>query len=274
MLDRHTISGGVGHGPAPARLSEFPRRGDAGGLRATRFGWNARAAPGALPRAITPVNALVIPNEEQARAAARGADGARARGDQRPLLGLPFTVKDWIETEGLPGTAGDLSLKDYRAGSDCRVVARIRAAGANLMAKTNMAPWGGDYQAANPVFGRSSNPWDLERTPGGSTGGGAAALAAGLTPLEFGNDIGGSVRTPAAFCGVYGHKPSENIFPRSGQTPDRDGRHLPNPATGLAMIGPMARCAQDLALAVALAAGPDQGKRPPGAWLPRRAMHA
>jgi amidase len=173
---------------------------------------------------------------------------------------LPFTVKDWIETEGLPGTAGDLRFKDFRAKADAPVVARIRAAGALLLGKTNMAPWGGDWTSHNPVFGRSNNPWDLDRTPGGSTGGGAAALAAGLSPLELGNDIGGSVRVPAAFSGVYGHRPSETLWPRTGQTPDPSGQHLPNPATGLGVGGPMARSAEDLELALELAAGPDVGE--------------
>jgi amidase len=122
-----------------------------------------------------------------------------------------------------------------------------------------MAPWGGDWKTDIPVFGRTNNPWNLDHTPGGSTGGGAAAVAAGLSPLEIGNDIGGSVRIPAAFTGIYGHKTSETAWPRSGQTPDRSGLHLPNSATGLAVMGPMARSARDLAIALTAAAGPDQG---------------
>ena len=103
--------------------------------------------------------------------------------------------------------------------ADSVLAARLRAAGGVIIGKTNVPPNAGDWQVDNPVFGRTNNPWDLERTPGGSTGGGAAALAAGLTPLEFGSDIGGSIRVPAAFCGVYGHKPSETALPRSGHFP-------------------------------------------------------
>lgn len=215
---------------------------------------------GRIARHNPALNAVVIRNDEEARRLAAEADARRARGEDAPLLGLPMTVKDWIEVAGWRSTAGDPNLKDYVAQADARVIARARAAGAVVIGKTNMPPWANDWQAANPVFGRTVNPWDHERTPGGSTGGGSAALAAGLTPLEWGNDIGGSVRVPAAFCGVYGHKPSESALPRTGQTPDASGRHLPNPATGLAMIGPMARSADDLALALDVAAGPDQGE--------------
>ena len=208
------------------------------------------------------LNAMAIDDFERARRVAADADDRRARGEDAPMLGLPVTFKDWIEVEGVRSTAGDANLakSNYCARSDGPVVARIRAAGAVIMGKTNMAPWGGDWQTINPVFGRSNNPWDLERTPGGSTGGGAAAVAAGLSPLEFGNDIGGSVRVPPAFCGIYGHRPSETALPRTGQTPDPSGRHLPNPVTGQGVMGPLARCADDLALAFDTACGPDQGE--------------
>jgi amidase len=114
-----------------------------------------------------------------------------------------------------------------------------------------------DWQSANPVHGRTNNPWDVTRTPGGSTGGGAAALAAGLTPLEFGSDIGGSIRVPAAFCGVYGHRPSDSAMPRSGQFPMPP---LPNSAVVMGVQGPMARSAEDLELALDVAAGPETGE--------------
>jgi amidase len=209
-----------------------------------------------------PVNAIVIHNYEEARRCAEEADRARRSGDRRPLLGLPMTVKDWIELRGVRSTAGDAGFAQmgYTAQDDALVVARLKAAGAIPFAKTNMAPWGGSWFTDNPVFGRSNNPWNLEHTPGGSTGGGAAAVACGFSPLEIGNDIGGSVRVPPAFCGVYGHKPSESAWPRTGQTPDGSGMHLPNQATGLAMMGPLARSAEDLALAFELAAGPDKGE--------------
>lgn len=203
------------------------------------------------------LNAIVTPNFDEARAAAADADRARARGEDRPLLGLPLTIKDCIDVAGLPGTAGVLDYADRRPAADARVVARLRAAGATLIGKTNVSPMAEDWQADNPVFGRTNNPWDLGRTPGGSTGGGAAALAAGLTPLEFGSDIGGSVRVPAAFCGVYGHRPSETAVPRSGHFP---GSPRPNPATAMGVQGPLARSAADLTLALDTIAGPEAGE--------------
>jgi amidase len=206
------------------------------------------------------LNAIVIPDFEAACRAAEAADRRRGHGEDAPLLGLPYTVKDWIEVAGLRSTAGDPNMAHYRATADSRVVSRLRAAGAVLLGKTNMAPWGDDFVTDNPVFGRTVNPWNPDYTPGGSTGGGAAAVAAGLTPLEIGNDIGGSVRIPPAFCGAYGHKPSETALPRTGQTPDPSGLHLPNPASGLAVIGPLARSADDLELALDVASGPDQGE--------------
>ncbi len=207
-----------------------------------------------------PLNAIVITDDDGARREAMAADAARARGDEAPLLGLPITVKDWLETAGWRSTAGDMGLANYVAATDGPTIARLRTAGAVIIGKTNMAVWGNDWQSVNPVFGRTNNPWDLECTPGGSTGGGAAAVAVGLTPLEIGNDIGGSVRVPPAFCGVYGHRPSETAFPRSGQLPDPSGAHLPNPVTGLGVVGPLARSAEDLALAFDVMAGPEPGE--------------
>jgi len=137
------------------------------------------------------------------------------------------------------------------------VAARAKAAGGVVMAKTNVPPMLADWQAANPVYGRTNNPWDLGRSPGGSTGGGSAALAAGLTPLEYGSDIGGSIRVPAAFCGVYGHRPSETALPRSGQFPIPP---LPNIGVVMGVQGPLARSAEDLDLALDVAAGPEAGE--------------
>src|SRR5207244_3169295 len=156
---------------------------------------------------------------ERAREAATAADAALARGERTPLLGLPLTVKDSIDVQGLPSTAGLPERASHRAASDALLVRRLREAGAVIMGKTNIPPMLADWQAANPLFGRTNNPWDLERTPGGSTGGGGAALAAGLTPLEFGSDIGGSIRYPASWCGVYGHRPSATAVPLSGHFP-------------------------------------------------------
>ncbi len=131
------------------------------------------------------------------------------------------------------------------------------AAGACLLGKTNIPVALGDWQADSPVYGRTNNPWDLERTPGGSTGGGGAALAAGMTPLEIGSDIGGSIRVPAAYCGVYGHRPSETAVPQAGSFPLAD---LPSSAFAMGVQGPLARSAVDLELLFDVVAGPDIGE--------------
>src|SRR5256712_14046703 len=150
--------------------------------------------------------------------------------------------------------------KDFRSEHDAPVTTRVKGAGAVVMAKTNVPQMLADWQSTNPVYGRTNNPWDLGRTPGGSTGGGAAALAAGLSPLEFGSDIGGSIRVPAAFCGVYGHRPSETAMPRSGQFPMPP---MPNAAVVMGVQGPLARSADDLELALDVAAGPRGGEGAP-----------
>ena len=200
--------------------------------------------------------AIVTPNDA-ARRDAMAADEARARGEDRPLLGLPLTIKDCIDVAGLRGTAGVPAFTERVPAMDAPVVARLRVAGAIIVGKTNVPPYAGDWQTDNRLFGRSNNPYDLTRTPGGSTGGGAAALAAGLTPLEFGSDIGGSIRIPAAFCGVYGHRPSETALPRSGHFP---GSLLPNAAALMTVQGPLARAAADLELALDVTAGPEAGE--------------
>lgn len=203
------------------------------------------------------LGAIVTFDVEQAQHAANAADEARARGEHGALLGLPVTIKDTIDVKGLPGTAGVERYKDRRPAQDAPLVARVRAAGAVIIGKTNVPPYAGDWQSANPVFGRTKNPWDHLRSPGGSTGGGAAALVAGLVPLEFGSDIGGSIRIPAAFCGVFGHKPSETAVTLSGHFP---GTSSPNAATVLSVLGPLAREANDLELALDLIAGPEVGE--------------
>jgi amidase len=162
------------------------------------------------------LNAVVVLNEEEARQSAVRADEMRVRGERGALLGLPLTIKEAIDVAGLPATAGAPLFAQNRPEKDARIVGRIRAAGAIIMGKTNIPPFLADWQSNNPIYGRTNNPWNLDYTPGGSTGGGAAALAAGLTTLELGSDLAGSARVPAAFCGVYGHKPSETALPRSG----------------------------------------------------------
>ena len=203
------------------------------------------------------LNAIVTPDYDNARAAAAKADSDRAKGVDAPLLGLPLTIKDCIDVAGLPGTAGVEAFADRVPEADSRLAAHVRQAGGVIMGKTNVPPYAADWQSSNPVFGRTNNPWDLGRTPGGSTGGGAAAVAAGLSPLEFGSDIGGSIRVPAAFCGIYGHKPSETALARSGHFP---GSPVPNPAVTMAVQGPLARTAEDLAIGLGVVAGPDVGE--------------
>jgi len=203
------------------------------------------------------LNAIVEPDYERARATAEASDAARARGEDGPLHGLPVTIKESMNYAGLRTTCGVEEWAAYRSKANGQVPARLCTAGAVIMGKTNVPRMLDDWQASNPIYGRTNNPWDTTRTPGGSTGGGAAALAAGLTPLEFGSDIGGSIRVPAAFCGVYGHKPSETAVPRSGQFPIPP---LPNWATAMGVQGPLARSAADLELALDVIAGPEVGE--------------
>ena len=201
------------------------------------------------------INAVVVRDFARAREAARAADAALARGERRPLLGLPMTVKESHNVGGLPTTWGFEPFKEFVAPADSVGVSRLKAAGAVILGKTNVPPWLADYQSNNPIYGRTGNPYDLTRTPGGSSGGSAAALAAGMIPLEFGSDIGGSIRMPAHFCGVYGHKPSYNLVPLRGHLPP----YVPEGAgIVLAVVGPLARTAADLGLALDVLAGPDE----------------
>ncbi len=185
----------------------------------------------------TQLNAVVVRDFERARHAARAAD----QGGAGALRGLPITLKESINVTGLGTTCGVPEWKSFVSQHDAPAWTRLREAGAVLMGKTNVPPMLADWQSANPVYGRANNPWDLGRTPGGSSGGSAAALAAGLTALEVGSDIGGSIRVPAAFCGVYGHRPSETLLPRSGQFPMPP---TPNTAVVMAVQGPLARSAE------------------------------
>ena len=199
------------------------------------------------------INAVVVRDFDRARDAAKAADAALARGERRALLGLPMTVKESHEIEGLPSTWGSPAFSGWVASRDAVAVARLKAAGAIILGKTNIPPFLADWQANNPVYGRTRNPWDLDRSPGGSSGGSAAALAAGMTPLELGSDIGGSIRVPAAFCGVFGHKPSYGLVPLRGHSPPG----LDPGPTALAVVGPLARTAGDLQRALDVVAGPE-----------------
>jgi len=202
------------------------------------------------------INAVVVRDFDRARAAAAAADAALAEGERRPLLGVPITVKEQFGVAGLPTTWGNPKFKDWRPEVDALAVQRLKAAGAIILGKTNVPVALRDWQSYNDVYGTTNNPWDLSRSPGGSSGGSAAALAAGFVPLEFGSDIGGSLRAPAHFCGVFSHKPSLDLVPQRGSGPPQTPAI---PVRGdLAVIGPMARNAADLALELSIAAGPDE----------------
>ena len=199
------------------------------------------------------LNAIVVRDIEKARKHARAIDRARARGEALPpLAGVPMTVKESFNIAGHPTTWGDPAFKDNIAASDALAVTRFREAGAVIFGKTNVPLMLADWQSYNAVYGTTNNPWDVTRTPGGSSGGSAAALAAGMTGLEIGSDIGASIRNPAHYCGVFGHKPSWGICSPKGHT-------LGTVAPGdISAIGPLARSAADLALALDVMAGPDE----------------
>jgi amidase len=200
------------------------------------------------------LRAVVSLDAERARRRADEADAARDRGETwGPLHGLPISVKDCFETQGLRTTAGSPTLADHVPTRDAVAVERLRAAGAIVFAKTNTPPLAMDWQTYNPLFGTTCNPWDVSRTPGGSSGGSAAATAAGLSGLELGSDIGGSIRVPAHWCGIYGHKPSWGIVPQRGHIPGWPGALRED---DINVVGPLARSAADLDLALGVLAGP------------------
>jgi amidase len=202
------------------------------------------------------LNAIVTLNEEKARQRAEQADAALARGEVwGPLHGVPVTIKDVFETAGLRTTSSFKPLADYVPQQDATPVARLRAAGAIILGKTNMPTLALDVQSDSPLFGRANNPWDTSRTTGGSTGGGAASVAAGLSPLEIGSDIGGSVRIPAHYCGVFSLKTSEHLVSLAGHIPEVPG--APKGVRHMGTVGPLARCVEDLRLALSLIAGAD-----------------
>ncbi|MCX6649000.1 MAG: amidase family protein [Candidatus Bathyarchaeota archaeon] len=202
------------------------------------------------------LNAIVTLLGKEALAAAKRADEAMKRGENLgPLHGVPVTVKDCFEMKGVRTTAGSKSLADYIPQRDSAPVERLRAAGAVIIGHTNTPEMAADWQTYNAVFGTTNNPWDTKLTPGGSTGGGAAALASGLTFLEVGSDIGGSIRIPSHFCGLYGHKPSIGAVSARGHIPPAPGSPVGEPAFSVA--GPMARSADDLRLAMDILGGSD-----------------
>jgi amidase len=200
------------------------------------------------------LNALVVDDRKAAMTRARAADRARAKGELwGPLHGLPMTVKESFDLQGHPTTWGHVPRKDHAAATDALAVDRLKAAGAVVFGKSNVPLNLADFQSYNAVYGTTNNPWDLARGPGGSSGGSAAMVAAGLSALEYGSDIGGSIRNPAAYCGVYGHKSTWCIVPKRGHSL----APKPGAEADLSVIGPLARSAADLALALKLTVGPD-----------------
>src|SRR5262250_1669853 len=200
------------------------------------------------------LNAIIAMDVDGARKRARAADRALARKQMwGPLHGVPMTIKESYDVVGMPTTWGIPDLKDNLPPRNALAVDRLLGAGVVLFGKTNVPIYLADYQSYNAIYGTTNNPWDLSRSPGGSSGGSAAALAAGLTGLEAGSDIGSSIRNPAHYCGIYGHKPTFGVVPPRGQA-------LPlRVAQGdISVIGPMARSADDLALGLSVMAGADE----------------
>ena len=206
------------------------------------------------------LNAVVATDFERAGARAHAIDEARAKGDSPGLLaGLPMTIKDTFDVEHMPASSGLKALLGRVVG-DAAAVSRARHAGAVIWGKTNTPVMAADWQTYNDLYGTTNNPWDLERTPGGSSGGAAAAVATGITALEIGSDIGGSLRVPASFCGVFSHKPTWGLVPQRGQIPPAPGAYAER---DLNVVGPIARSARDLRLLLSvIATGPVAAKAP------------
>jgi amidase len=214
------------------------------------------------------LNAIVTVDEKGALRRAREADEALERGESwGPLHGVPFTLKDCLATAGVRTTAGHPPLSDHVPAQDSTVAARLKAAGAILLGKTNVPPLAMSLQTNNAIFGCTNNPWDHSRTVGGSSGGAAAAVAAGLTPFDIGSDMSGSIRIPAHYCGVFGLKPTANRIPITGHIPPLPGSPLPD--RQMCVVGPITRSVADLALVTGVLAGPDgiNTEVPPVPWV-------
>ena len=200
------------------------------------------------------LNAIIATDVEGARKRARAADRALARKQVwGPLHGVPMTIKESYDVVGMPTTWGVPELKDNLPLRNALAVDRLLDAGVVLFGKTNVPIYLADYQSYNAIYGTTNNPWDVSRAPGGSSGGSAAAIAAGLCGIEAGSDIGSSIRNPAHYCGVYGHKPTFGIVPPRGQA-------LPGRlAQGdISVVGPLGRSAEDLEIGLGIMAGPDE----------------
>ena len=195
------------------------------------------------------INAVVALDAERALEKARKSDEQVFKGEKLgPLHGLPMTIKDAFEVEGIVSTGGNPQWQENIPKRNAEAVQRLVDAGAIIFGKTNVPYLSSDLQSYNKIYGTTNNPWDLERTPGGSSGGSAAALSSGMTPLELGSDIGGSIRVPAHFCGLFGHKPSYNIISEVGHMPPPPGQILTG--NGLSVAGPLARSPEDLEIAL------------------------
>jgi amidase len=228
--------------------------------------WIEAANPG--------LGAVVALRAEEALVEAAAADQATARGGVLgPLHGVPMTVKDAFDVAGLPTTWGNPAFAGHRAGSDATVVRRLRRAGAIVVGKTNVAYMLGDFgQTANPLHGVTANPWDRARTPGGSSGGAAVAVAAGMSFLEYGSDLVGSIRLPASYCGVYGLRPSVASVPLTGFQPPGPPA-APSDMTYLSAVGPLGRSAGDLRTALQVTAGPEAPAARAWRWALARPRH-
>ena len=199
------------------------------------------------------LNAIIARDDEWTLAQAEQADAARARGLEGPLLGVPLTIKDSIEVQGLPCTGGSFAREGFRPTTDATVVARVRAAGAVILGKSNVPEYIASFETDNVIFGRTNNPFDLGRTPGGSSGGEGAILGADASPGGLGSDGGGSIRVPSHYCGIVGLRPTVGAVPETGSWPSSRGAGLLDIHT----IGPMGRYAEDVALLFEVIAGPD-----------------
>lgn len=243
----------------------YPKLTDKAGVLATALAIRTRkiSVVEAVDAAITragrldgEIDALAVPDFERACAAAKAMDNAPRRLDQ-PLYGVPMTIKESFDVAGLPTTFGHARYRDTIAANDALLVKRLKAAGAIIIGKTNVPVDLTDWQSFNPVYGRTRNPHDPDRSPGGSSGGSAAAVASGIVPCDYGTDIGGSVRVPAHFCGIWGHKTTWGLVPKHGHDHPAQSRveGFVAAADGpLSIAGPLARNAPDLAVLVEVGA--------------------
>ena len=223
----------------------------------------------AIERLNPALNAIVQMDAAAAWRAATDSDARFARGEARPLEGLPVTIKDCFEAAGLVTSVGAPALRNYIPKEDASAVARLRHAGAIILGKTNVPLLTGDFQTYNSLYGTTNNPWNLDFSPGGSSGGAAAAIATGMSALEIGSDLAGSIRWPAHCCGIFGLKTTWNIIATYGHIPPMPDMRLErNPE--LLVAGPLARSAADLALALDVLAGPRDPAMPAQVLPPAR----